>query len=100
VNVLSHRISTGLSLALALGAIAAPVAQARFDLNPTATPVTASAAPAVRVVHVANSSGFDWGDAGIGAGGMVGLIAIAVGATLAAGGRRSRSSSTRPARAG
>jgi hypothetical protein len=99
MTVATHRISTVLPLALALGAIAAPGAQARLDLNPTAAQDAASAAPAIRVVHVANSSGFDWGDAGIGAGGMAGLIAIGIGASLAGAGRRPRRSSPGPARA-
>jgi hypothetical protein len=34
------------------------------------------------VVETRSSSGFDWGDAGIGAGGMLGLVAIAGGATF------------------
>jgi hypothetical protein len=34
------------------------------------------------VVEMRSSSGFDWGDAGIGAGGMLGLVAIAGGATF------------------
>jgi hypothetical protein len=109
MTVATHRISTVLPLALALGAITAPGAEARLDLNPPARAVHASQPapvraphasepPSVRVVRVAGSSGFDWGDAGIGAGGMAGLIAIGVGASLAGAGRRSRGGSPRPAR--
>jgi hypothetical protein len=36
-------------------------------------------------------TGFDWGDAGIGAGAMLALVAIAAGATLASGHRPRRS---------
>jgi hypothetical protein len=38
----------------------------------------------------ASSGGFDWGDAGIGAGGMVALFSIAAGAALLLMGRRRR----------
>jgi hypothetical protein len=45
-------------------------------------------APEVTVVRVTEpapaSSGIDWGDAGIGAGGMLGLILLALGSALAA----------------
>ncbi len=42
-------------------------------------------APDVTVVKVTEpvSTGFDWGDAGIGAGGLLGLVLIALGGTLA-----------------
>jgi hypothetical protein len=42
----------------------------------------------VRVV--AHSSGFDWGDAGIGAGSMLALTLIGLGGVLAATNRRGR----------
>jgi hypothetical protein len=98
MTVLTHRTGTGLALALALGALTAPGAQARPNLDPPS--VNNSPPASIRVVHVADHSGFDWSDAAIGAGGMVGLIAIGAGATLAADGRRSRRSSPRPARVG
>jgi hypothetical protein len=98
MNRLTHRISTALALALALGAMTAPGAQARSDRPPASK--TPAQPAAVRVVRVTDHTGFDWGDAGIGAGGMAGLIAIGVGATLAGGDRRSRINSPRTARGG
>jgi hypothetical protein len=46
-------------------------------------------APAV-TVHNAPSGGFDWGDAGIGAAGMIGLFSIAGASALLLTGRRRR----------
>jgi len=49
------------------------------------------AAPAARVVHASSTaSGFDWGDAGIGAGGALALALLAVGAASSATHRRHR----------
>jgi hypothetical protein len=49
-------------------------------------------APDVTVVKVVDpaptSTGFDWGDAGIGAGGLLGLVLIALGTTAAVAHRR------------
>lgn len=45
--------------------------------------------PAVIEVH-GPSEGFDWGDAGIGAAGMLALFSIAAGSALMLGGRRRR----------
>ena len=42
----------------------------------------------VRVVEVAHSGGFDWGDAGIGAGFALGLIVLGAGGMLAFARRR------------
>jgi len=44
----------------------------------------------VRVVKVRADGGFDWGDAGIGASGMLALAAIGAGAAVATGHRRGR----------
>ena len=44
----------------------------------------------VRVVTVPTDAGFDWGDAGIGAGGILALAAIGAGAAVATGNRRGR----------
>jgi hypothetical protein len=58
-------------------------------------------APEVTVVKVpapaSHSSGLDWGDAGIGAGGMLGLILLALGSGLAVVHRRGRSAPGHPA---
>ena len=47
-------------------------------------------APDVKVVKVVEptTTGFDWGDAGIGAGGLLGLILVALGGTLVVSHRR------------
>ncbi len=99
MTLLTRRISTGLALTLAFGAMAVSGAQARPNLDP---PQSNNPSPqtSVRVVRVVEDSGFDWGDAAIGAGGTAGLIAIGVGATFVTGGRQSRRSSPRPARVG
>jgi hypothetical protein len=87
-----HRRLTTLALALLVVAVAAPSASAtpaeRF-LGPAPAQVSrdAGAAPAqVRVVEGSDGSGFDWGDAGIGAG--VAFAAIALGGAVVLGTRR------------
>jgi hypothetical protein len=52
------------------------------DLPPTPTPVVAATS--------SPSGGFDWGDAGIGAAGMLALFSIAAGSALLITGRRRR----------
>jgi len=104
-------------------AIGVPVASAQQDLRSPdardASPVShppvvavdvrspdardAAANPGLRsyrtpvVVETRSSSGFDWGDAGIGAGGMLGLVAIAAGGTFVVTRRRQGRSDLRPA---
>jgi hypothetical protein len=51
-----------------------------------------SVPPTVVRVHVQNQRGFDWGDAGIGAGGVLALTMIGLGGTLVASTRRNRRS--------
>ena len=46
--------------------------------------------PAPQIVRVSDHSGFDWGDAGIGAAGAVGLSVLAVGCGLTGSRRRRR----------
>jgi hypothetical protein len=90
-----HQIKTTLALAVALGAIAPAQASARFELNPrpaTSTPPQ----PAIQIVRVSTPSGFDWGDASIGAAGALGLSMVAIGGGLLIAARRSRA----PARVG
>jgi len=78
---------TTLALVLVAAAIAAPAALARtdapsFDISGSAsTPGTAPSV--VRVVDVPTDSGFDWGDAAIGAGAAVALGMIAAGGAIA-----------------
>jgi hypothetical protein len=59
-------------------------ADAARDLPPVHIP-----APVVTVTR-SPSGGFDWGDAGIGAAGMLGLFSIAAGTALVVTGRRRR----------
>ncbi len=90
-----HQIKTTLALALVLGAIAPAPASARFELNPPPARTTPSQ-PAVQIVQVSAPGGFDWGAAGIGAAGALGLSMGALGGGLVIAARRSRA----PARAG
>jgi hypothetical protein len=100
-----HRIAIGAVLALALGASAAPALAVPFDINangsevpagspsmriPVATPTSAvSTAPTI-VRVTAPGSGFDWGDAGIGAAGGFALSMAGLGAALAISQNRAR----------
>ena len=78
---LNHRlINTTLGLALALGALVPAAASARTDLNPPPARTTPSPQPAVQIVRVSAPGGFDWGDAGIGAAGALGLSTLAIAA--------------------
>jgi len=78
----------GLAVATVVSALAAPAASAapveQF------IPSTASGEPSgqqapVRVVQVGADDGFDWGDAGIGATGVLALAAIGAGAAMGTG---------------
>jgi hypothetical protein len=69
-----------------------------YDLN---HPRSTSSAPAVTVVRVTGPAppggGIDWGDAGIGAGGTLGLILLALGTTLVVVHRRRSAARGQPA---
>jgi hypothetical protein len=79
---------------------ASPVSQSPIVAGDVRSPDARDAAanPRLRsygtpiVVETRSSSGFDWGDAGIGAGGMLGLVAIAAGGTFVVTRRRQRGS--------
>ena len=137
----THRITTGVALALALGISAAPASARTFDLaaNGSYVPAATAAAaqpsspassaacgdvcsgggysstsgqptnptiyvPAVSastqayspptnptIVHLtAGNSGFDWGDAGIGAAGGIALSMVGLGGALVVSQRRTR----------
>jgi hypothetical protein len=98
----THRITTGLALALALAASAAPAAARQFDLNANGSYVPAGSVsmrasqpsrpvgPPTIVRVSAPNSGFDWGDAGIGAAGGVALSMIGLGGALAVSQHRTR----------
>lgn len=111
----SHRLRRGLALATVVSAIAAPAAGAAPIGEPMAgthaggtqadspndqsypgsvtalSPPVSSPAPTAEQATAAGD-GFDWGDAGIGAGGMLALTAIAGGVALSLGYRRERQS--------
>lgn len=98
----TNRITTSIVVALALGASAAPASARPFDLNANgsqvlaqtgSTPATSQAAtppPATIVRITAHTSGFDWGDAGIGAAGGLALSMVGLGGGLAVSQRRTR----------
>ena len=91
--MLNHTLfKRSLAIGLTVGAAGLPAAaQARLDLNP---PTPASNAPAqpVSVASVqqpgSGQSGFQWGDAGIGAAGTIALLGA--GAAASVGVRRRR----------
>lgn len=115
-----HRLTRPAALALAIAAVAAPSASAAYDLrSPDArdsarivearqsqdlrSPDARDAAdgrgtfsaPEVTVVRIDETSpssggGLDWGDVGIGAGGLLGVILLASGTGLAVMHRRHR----------
>ena len=79
----------GLALAAVIGAVAAPTASAATveQLVPDSRGDSELPATPVRVVEVGADRGFDWGDAGIGASGVLALMAIGAGAAIASGHR-------------
>jgi hypothetical protein len=82
-----HRIALAVALTLAL-IVTAP-ASAKFGRGlPYAT--THLSHPTSTTVVSAQSNGFDWGDAGIGAGGALGVTALLLGSVLAASHTRRR----------
>ena len=68
-NLIRRTLATGIVTTVAVFPAAA---QARFDLNPspgTPAPVQTVSSPAAPQPTLGDQSGFDWGDAGIGAAG-------------------------------
>ena|SRR5918996_1240348 len=87
-----NRMIRRLALTLAVAAVAAPAAQARVDESGASADVAAVRpddraarfAPTGSVELVAvRPDGLDWGDVGIGAGSLFGLILVATGAAAA-----------------
>ena len=77
----NHHIKSAAALALALGTITPTAASAR-PVGPEAVPWTAP--QPTPIVHViAPQSGFDWGDAGIGAASGLAISMFGVGAAFA-----------------
>jgi hypothetical protein len=75
------------SAAIVIAAVAAPMAAyARVPMDPISLPgpaVTVPAAPtASHAVATSSSQSFQWGDAGVGAGGLLVLICVGAGAAV------------------
>jgi hypothetical protein len=93
------RLRRGLAVATVVSALVAPAASAApvEEMVPSTLNGEPSGQQApVRVVQVGADNGFDWRDAGIGAGGLVALAAIASGALVATGHRRGASHKPQP----
>jgi hypothetical protein len=77
----NHHIKRATALALALGAIIPATATAMPNQsNPGGASFTVARGPVVRITTPA--SGFDWGDAGIGAAGGLAIAILGVGGGL------------------
>jgi hypothetical protein len=93
MNTTQRRLRRGFALACLVGALAAPAASAGpIDPSPVVNPDKQGTQPADFAVQApvaqpagVSDDGFDWGDAAIGASGMLALTAIAGGAALALG---------------
>jgi hypothetical protein len=100
--MIGKRLFLGLlATALAVALIACPAASARTDA-PTFGISSAPGQPShyptqLRVVEVSSASGFDWGDAAIGAGAAIALAMIAVGGAMASHRARHPRTATGPA---
>jgi hypothetical protein len=87
-----EKVCRGLAVAMVVSGLAAPAAPAATD-GPNAPLSQGPYEPLPVPTHADGPSaqaggGFDWGDAGIGAGAMFGLTGIAAGSALAVGRRR------------
>jgi len=96
-----HRITTAVFVTLGFAISAAPALAYETELTPNGSFVpagspsvtgqaTVPAAPPTIVRVSASNGGFDWGDAGIGAGGGFALAMIGLGGALVASQRRER----------
>jgi hypothetical protein len=91
----NHRLKQATALALALGAIVPATATAARPVDSGGGgKVTLPQTPVVRITTPA--SGFDWGDAGIGAAGGLALAVLGVGGGLVVSQRRGRRGTTVP----
>jgi hypothetical protein len=85
----NHHLKKAAALALALGAIVPAAATAKpVGPDPSGASFTVPQSPVVRIT--APASGFDWGDAGIGAAGGVALAMLGLGGGLVISQRRPR----------
>ena len=94
------RAARGLALAAVIGAVAAPAASAvpAEQFMPAARGDSTDRAVPVRLVQVEADQGFDWGDAGIGATGVIAFAAIGAGAALVTGHRPGARNNPQPIR--
>jgi len=89
----NHRLKKATALALALGAIVPATATARpVGPDPSGASFAIPQSPVVRITTPA--SGFDWGDAGIGAAGGLALALLGVGGGLVISHQRPRRTRT------
>ena len=85
----NHHLKKATALALALGAIVPATATAKpVGPDPSGASFAIPQTPVVRITTPA--SGFDWGDAGIGAAGGLGLAMLGLGGGLVISQRRPR----------
>jgi hypothetical protein len=89
----TRHIKKATALALTLGALVPGAASAK-PIGPDPAPFTMPTTPIVRIT--APASGFDWGDAGIGAAGGLAITMLGVGAALTVSQRRNGQPSRRP----
>jgi hypothetical protein len=89
MTLTNPRSVRGLALAAVISALAAPSASAipAEQFMPDARGESEVRAMPVRLVEVGADRGFDWGDAGIGATGVLALVTIGAGAAVATGHR-------------
>jgi hypothetical protein len=89
MTLTNPRCVRGLALAAVMSAVAAPTASAipAEQFMPDARGDSTDRTVPVRVVELGADRGFDWGDAGIGATGVLALMAIGAGAAVATGHR-------------
>jgi hypothetical protein len=80
----------GLAIALTVGALAAPTALAQPTDNHGPDVGSATAVQAQVEQPSSGGNGFDWGDAAIGAGAVLGVAFAGLGGTLAVTRRRQR----------
>jgi hypothetical protein len=86
----NQHLKKATALVLALGAIVPAIATAMpIRSDPSGAGFTLPQSPVIRIATPA--SGFDWGDAGIGAGAALGLMLAATGGTLLLAHRRIQS---------
>ncbi|HKP20273.1 MAG TPA: hypothetical protein VJT68_02070 [Thermoleophilaceae bacterium] len=78
--------NTALATVLAVAAMASPASAAPIESmlpsDPGGSSQSAATAEAPQTVTVSSPSGFDWGDAGIGAAGALSLLTLGAGSVL------------------